>query len=400
VRPTQPARRGLRFALGPIIAIGVPVLVVAAVLAVALSVNVDRYHGNLLGLVQFGKQYTAVTHPPAGAPVDSPAGFDGQYFYLQALDPLLLHDSTVDGLRPLNMGYRLQRAGYPALAWALAAGQRSAIPFGLLAVNVLVLLAIAGGFAVYAYRRGWSTLLAIPLALMPGLLLPTLRDLSDPLATAALLAGVLLWYHGRRWPAAAALTVAVLTREVMLIAVAAIAVEAAVRAWRARSSAGSGAGTWRPIVSSAWPVVVVPTVCFFLWQAYITIRFGGLVGSAGLHPPFVNLVDELRASLHNSDKLLAGFDVLYVALILAACAAAFVSVRRRLTITSAAVCAVAISVLLPTMGDVWSDTRDTAPLFALLLVDGLHRRNRSSVVICLAAAAMTLLIPLAVPGSF
>jgi hypothetical protein len=372
------------------------VLIVAAVLAFALSVNIDRYHGSLLGLVQFGKQYAAVTHPPAGAPVDSPAGFDGQYFYLQAQDPLLLHDSTINALRAVNSGYRLQRAGYPAMAWVLAAGRRSAIPFGLLAVNVLVLLAIAGGFAVYAYRRGWSTLLAVPLALMPGLLLPTLRDLSDPLATATLLAGVLLWYHGRRWPAAAALTVAVLTREVMLVAVAALAAEAAIRAWRARGAAGG----WRPIVSNAWPVVAVPTACFCAWQAYITIRYGGAVGSAGLHPPFVNLVDELRASLHNPDKLLAGFDVVYVALILAGCAAAFASARRRLTITSAAVGAVAFSVLLPTMGDVWSDTRDTAPLFALLLVDGLQRRDRRSIAISLAAAAMTLLIPSFVPGSF
>jgi hypothetical protein len=370
-------------------------LVVAIVLALAIGVSLDRYHGNASGLVQFGKQYVAETHPPAGAPVDTPAGFDGQFFYRQALDPLLLHDSTVDALRALHSGYRLQRVGYPALAWVLAAGQRSAIPFGLLAVNVIVLLALATGLALYAYRRGWSTTLAVPVALMPGLLLPTLRDLSDPLATATLVAGLLLWRDGRRWPAAIALSVAVLTREVMLVGVAAIAVEAAVRAWRARADRG-----WRPIVSKVWPVIALPAACFFAWQAYITYRYGGPVGSAGIHPPLVNIVDELRASLHNPDKLLAGWDVLYVALILAGCLAAFGSVRRRLTVTSAAVSAIAFSVLLPTMGDVWSDTRYTAPMFVLLLVDGLYRRDRRSIVISLAASAMTLLIPFAVPGSF
>ncbi len=370
-------------------------LVVAAVLALAVGVSLGRYHGNLLGLVQFGQQFAPETHPPPGAPVDSTFGFDGQFFYLQALDPLLRHDSTIDALRAAHSGYRLQRVGYPALAFALAAGRRSAIPFALLAVNVLVLLALAAGFAAYARRRGWSTLWAVPLALMPGLLLPTLRDLSDPLATASMFAGLLLWRSGRRWPAAFALTVAVLTREVMVLAVAGVAVEVAVRAWRARS-----ARAWRPIVSSAWPVVAVPTACFCVWQAYIMIRYGGPTGSAGLHLPLVNLVDELRNALRSPDKILAGWDVLYVALILAACAVAFDSAHRRLTVTSAAACALAISVLLPTMGDVWSDTRDSAPLFALLLVDGLHRRDRRSVLICAVAAAMTLLIPFAVPGSF
>jgi len=89
-----------------------------------------------------------------------------------------------------------------------------------------------------------------------------------------------------------------------------------------------------------------------------------------------------------------------VSLILAACAAALVSVRRKVTITSAAACALALSVVLPTMGDVWSDTRDTAPLFAVLLVDGLLRRDRRAVLICVAAAAMTVFVPIAIPGTF
>ena len=392
LRPERCARRGVRGLAGPIVAVGAPVLVVAAVLALAIGISLNRYQDNLLGLVQFGQHFAPETHPPAGAPVESSRGFDGQFFYLQALDPLLLHDSTLDGLRAAHSGYRLERIGYPALTFALAAGRRSAIPFAMLAVNLLALLALAAGFAAYAYRRGWSTLWAVPLALMPGLLLPTLRDLSDPLATASVFAGVLLWRSGRRWPAAFGLTLAVLTREVMVLAVAAVAAEVAVRAWRARD--------WRPIVSRAWPVVAVPTGCFCAWQAYVTIRYGGPTGTAGLHPPLVNLFDELRNSLRSPDKLLASWDALYVALILAASAAAFDSARRRLTVTSAAVAAVAISVMLPTMGDVWSDTRDSAPLFALLLVDGLHRRDRRSILISAAAAAMTLLIPLAVPGSF
>jgi hypothetical protein len=385
-RPT--ARRGA----STIVQILAPVLIVALVLAIALGQSLARYHGSLSGPIQFGRQFVPETHPPAGAPVLSPVGFDGQFFYLQALDPLLLHHSTIAAFRAVNDGYRLQRVGYPALAFVLAAGQRSAIPFGLLAVNVIVLLALSAGFALYARRRGWPTILAVPLALTPGLLLPTLRDLSDPLATATMFAGVLLWRSGRRWSAAAALTIAVLTREVMMVVVVAMAAEA----WRSRRLAGE----WRRIALSAWPVVVVPTACFLAWQVYIASRYGGPVGSASMHPPLVNLFDELRGSLNSGDGLMAGWDVVYVGLILAACAAALVSVRRKVTITSAAACALALSVVLPTMGDVWSDTRDTAPLFAVLLVDGLLRRNRRAVLISVAAAAMTVFVPIAIPGTF
>ena len=224
LRSEPPARRGVRGFAGPIVAVCAPVLVVAAVVALALGMSLDRYHGNLLGLVQFGQRFAAETHPPPGAPIESSSGFDGQFFYLQALDPLLLHDSTVDGLRAAHSGYRLERIGYPALAFALAAGRRSAIPFALLAVNVLVLLALAAGFAAYARRRGWSTLWAVPLALMPGLLLPTFRDLSDPLATAIpACRSVAVAKRGGGGQLLSASTVAVLTREVMVLAVIAAA---------------------------------------------------------------------------------------------------------------------------------------------------------------------------------
>jgi hypothetical protein len=389
------SRPSVRERARTIVQIGGPTVIVACVLAFAISSGLARYHGSFAGFIQFGQHFIAQTHPPSGSPVSSPFGFDGQFFYIQALDPLLLHNSTIDALRAAHGGYRLQRAAYPALAFLLAAGKPSAIPLALLAINVIVLLALGAGFTVYARRHGWSTWWALAVALMPGMLLPTLRDLSDPLATASVLAGLLLWRGQRRWPAALALTVAVLTREAMILVVVALAAEAAARAWQSRHVLGA----WRRIALRAWPVVVVPAAAFLAWQAYITVRYGGPVGSAGLNPPLLNLVAEL-GGLRGVPPQQAGWDVVYVALILAACAMAICSLRARVTITSAAACALVVTVVLPTMGDVWSDTRVSASLFAVLLVDGLQRRNRWSVLIAAAAAAMTILIPAAIPGSF
>lgn len=372
-----------------------PVAVVALVLTLAITLDVRAYGDNLTGFIQFGSTFAHATRPPSGALVSSPSGYDGQFFYVQALDPLLLHDSTVNALRAAREGFRLQRLGYPALAALLAGGQPGAIPFALVAVNVLLLLAVAGGFALYARRQGWSTLWALAVALMPGMLLATARDLSDPLAMAGLLSGLLLWRGGRRWPAAVGLTVAVLTREVMMLAVVAVAAEACVTGYRARATAGM----WRATGARVWPVVVMPSAIFAAWQAYVMARYGGRIGGAGLSLPLVNLVQELRGSFAGYGPT-AVWDLANVLLILAASGAAMWSVRRRVTVINMAACALAIGVLVPTLGDVWSDARLSAPLFVLLLIDGLHQGNRYAVRIGGAAAALTILIPFAIGGAF
>ena len=375
--------------------VALPVALVALTLALAVGLRLHAYRGEVTGFVQFGSSLVHATHPPRGALIPSPTGYDGQFFYLQALDPLLLNNSTVSGLRATGSGFRMQRAAYPALAYLLAAGRAGAIPMALLVANILILLALAAGFAVYARRRGWATGWAVALALMPGMLLPVFRDLSDPLAMTSLIAGVLFWSHRRRWPAAAALTVAVLTREVMMLAVVAIAVEAGVGLWRQRS-AGTGR---RQALAQVWPVIVVPAVAFAAWQAYITARYGGPVGGAPLNLPLTNLVHEVRGAWRGY-RPMALWDTAYVMLILAAVISAGLSLRCRMSPTSLAACALSLGILIPTLGDAWSDTRLSAPLFALLLLDGLERGCRRNLSVAAAASAMTLFIPLGIPGAF
>ncbi len=380
--PARLAMRRRRWIAGP-------VLIVAALLGLVIWSQLAG-GGNLTVFVVFGRMYASAVHPPAGALLNTATGYDGQFFYVQALDPLLLHDATVHALSAAGAAFRMQRMAYPALAYLLAGGQASAVPFALLAVNVLVLLGLTVAFAIYFTRRGRSALWAIPLALMPGMLLPVFRDLSDPLATAALVAGVVWWQNGSRWPAALALTVAVLTREVMIVAVVGVAAEAAVRAWRTRRHSFGA----RLVARHAWPVIALPAAAFVAWQAYVVIRNGGLPGDANLGLPFANLVQEANRSLAVKPPLYAAWDIAYLLLILAAIGVAFLSAWRQLTVRSAAAAAMAIGVLVPAFGDIWSDTRLSAPLFALLLIDGLQRRDRPALMISAAAASMTALLPL------
>jgi hypothetical protein len=362
-------------------------------LAILLALHLAAYSGNPTGFILFGNAFAAWTHPPAGALLGSPNGYDGQFFFVQAQDPLLLHSWTVASLKTAGCAFRLQRMAYPVLAFVLGGGRMSALPTSMLATNILVLVGGCVAFAVYAHRRNWPTKWAVALTLMPGMLLPALRDLSDPLATVSVVTGVLLAQSRRRWAAALALTIAVLTREVMMVVVVAVALHAVFQAWTQRPG-----GRWQTVLVHSWPQIALPTAAFLTWQAWITLRTGGFVGSPSGGFPVWNLIQEIHWSLSSGLPLYGVWDTVYVILIAVAVVLSAWSLVRRRTLVAAAAVAASLGVLVPTFGDSWSDTRLSAPLFALLLIDGLQHEDRLAVRLCGGAAAMSIVALLAIPG--
>jgi hypothetical protein len=373
-----------------------PVLVVALVLAAFVASDLSIYKGDPAGFVVFGRQQAAHTHPPAGAPVQSAAGYDGQLYWLQANDPLLLDRSTIDGLSAGWPGYHLQRPAYPALAYVLATGQRSAIPWTMLAINVFSVLAITAAFAVYARRRGWSPAWACVVGLMPGLLLPTLRDLSDVLATACMFGGLLLWTRERRWGTAGLLAVAALAREPMALAVVAVAADAAGRCWHARRRPADV----RRVLAHAWPAVVVPAVAFIGWQLYTHTLHAPAAAAAAhpLLPPFRDFVFELQRAAHLRAPLASAWEIAYLSLTAAAVVASLLLAlsRRGSPAPRIAAALFALTLGVVVLGDQWGLTRYAAPMFLVLLLIGLEQRSRVVLGLCVAGSAMTLLAPMTI----
>ena len=121
-----------------------PVVVVAVVLALSLVPALVAFRGNATGFVWFGRAYVTQTHPPSGALVRTSQGYDGQYFWAQATDPLLLSGQTRSHLRPV--AFRLQRVAYPMAAFLLAGGHEAALPWALLAINVFLVLMLTSRF--------------------------------------------------------------------------------------------------------------------------------------------------------------------------------------------------------------------------------------------------------------
>ncbi len=364
-----------------------PVLVVAVILAVAVVPWLVLFHGNATGFIRFGRDYVNVTHPPAHAIVDYPTGYDGQYFWAQARDPLLLHDRTLDDFA--QAGSRLQRVAYPALAFAAAAGQAQALPWAMLAINVVAVLVITSVVARYCVRRGWSPWWALCVGLLPGFIVATVGDMSDILATSTMLAGLMLWQSRRYWPAGALLAIAVLTREPMILAVASIGLEMAARGWSARRRGAPP----DPAVARAWPVLAVPAAAFLTWQLYLRIRFPGAVVDPGSAYQFAAFITEVRRSLRAGG--FAGlWNVVYLILMLAGVLVSLRLAAHWFRASAIAASLFGMSLLVLTFGSDWSYTRLSAPMLAALLLAGLQSRDRAALSVCATAAAMGAVAPL------
>jgi hypothetical protein len=249
-------------------------------------------------------------------------GYDGQFVYRLAVDPWTVQ-RTEHGVRLDNPGYRQQRIATPVLAWALALLPGLSTMLALVLVNAAALVVAAGYGSRLAVESGRHPLCGLLLAFPACMPISLGRDLTEPVAWAAVLAG--LWYaRRRRWAVAAlTLTVAVLSRETSLIVVAGLAVGAVVQAARAgarrpgvpatagvggrtAAPAGPGPGPWpEPTAASgtgsagwlALPIVVGISWQVLLWLVWGTppLRSGGSGNLADL--PLLGVFGSLVADL-------------------------------------------------------------------------------------------------------
>lgn len=105
-------------------------------------------------------------------------GIDGQFYFFIAQDPFLRNPLTAPAL---DNSLRYRRILYPLLAWALSFGRRDWLPYSLMLVNVGACTGVVAGCALAARRAGRSPFLALAVAVFPGLWIPLLRDLTEPL---------------------------------------------------------------------------------------------------------------------------------------------------------------------------------------------------------------------------
>jgi len=380
---------------GPLISPPRPAVSSRQVVLVALALVVGFVLVRLVlatsvaGFTVAGDRFVDPALTPDRLPVTQESGgYDGQFVYRLALQPWT-QQRTDYGITLDNPAYRQQRIATPALAWAVGLLPGVSTALALLLVNVAA-LTVAAAFAVrLAVALGRQPVAGLVLAVPAGMPISLGRDLTEPVAWAAVLAG--LWYaRQQRWPAtAAALTVAVLARETSLVVVAGLA---AAQLWRLLS--GDPRGNRGAL---AW--LAVPAVTAVAWQlvllrawGVLPVRSGGTTSFAG--QPVLRVLDTLAAGVPGPPVLTAVVTAERIGVLALFGYAAVALATRRAGTTGGEAVAWALSVLMALAVAGW--TSDVQFLRAANEAIGLSvlvalsdRRSRAGRWALLLAAAMT-----------
>jgi hypothetical protein len=162
---------------------------------------------------------------------------------------------------------------------------RAPTSLALVLVNTFALVALAWVGALWARRFDQAPLWGVALAVSPALVMALARDLTEPLATASLVLGLLWWTRERHWWAAGAFAVAALCRETTLIVLIGMGLWCFGRMVRSRSARGV-----TELLALATPAAIE-----LAWQLYVRHIWGGplpalsghsQVGGVGFRPLF------------------------------------------------------------------------------------------------------------------
>lgn len=245
--------------------------------------------GGLSRLVVAGDAFVDVTRSPDCLQVETNSGgYDGQFYFRLAVSPLS-RSPVLAGVRFDYPVYRAQRIFYPALAHVLALGSDCAVLWSLPMVNVLSIMLLVWIGARFLAAPEISPLSAIALALWPGFLFSLARDLTEPLASALLILGLIAAAREAWFPATLLLSLAALTRETTLIAAVIVFGYGVIRTFRQRRvSALLVVGSIPPLVHLAWKR-------WLFWSWDLPVNWG--LGKQS-EMPFAAFLRLLRDSWH------------------------------------------------------------------------------------------------------
>jgi hypothetical protein len=156
--------------------------------------------------------------------------------------------------------YRQQRILYPLLTHIASLGRLSAIPWALLAVNLIAicLLGYLGG--IYARLLGRSALWGMVLPLHVGFVTSLSRDLSEIVECTLVIAGFLAYRRQRFWATGILLSLAVLTKEPALLAAAGIGLADLI--------------VNRRVARGTWIAAGLPLLVYVVWHLWLIVYWG------------------------------------------------------------------------------------------------------------------------------
>lgn len=274
----------------------------------ALS-GLAAYGGNPTGFVKFpeiDEQSVDYAEELLGDVVLAPGfGHDGKYYFIQAMDPLYLNPDSHAYLldRPT---YRAQRMLYPTIAGGFGWFSPNVTAWSLLVVNVVLLGVGTWITSRLATELGLPAIFGLAFALNPGVFASLLIDSAEVLAMLFFVLAALLALRARYAWATAALTLAALSREAMLLAAAGVIAYLIFRK-----------------VPIRW-YMASPFVVTIGWWIYLRAKIGfldsGVQDTQAIGAPFVGFADAIGSWLTTDlgfIDLVMGFALMAIAILIA-----------------------------------------------------------------------------------
>jgi len=146
-------------------------------------------------LVKKSQASPAISSRAASYHYDGQIGFDGQYAYFLAVDPVNARD-YMD-----SPAYRYTRVLYPLTARLLALGRADLVPWTLILVNLAMIAAGTAALAAWLRRHGASAWYAAIYGFYPGVFITLMRDTTEVMAYGLVAVAVFLFDAGGPHPA-------------------------------------------------------------------------------------------------------------------------------------------------------------------------------------------------------
>jgi len=228
-------------------------------------------------------------------------GHDGRFFFVQSNDPWILHpDENINVVdRPL---YRSQRMLYPVLAGGGGLLGPEAIVWGMLIINLIAMALGSWAVAQIAIEMGGSPWWGLAFVLNIGFFSEMNIGAAGVVAGAAAFGSVALWMKDRTGWAVTLMTLAVLSREAMLVA-----------------ALGTSWYLWkRGDRRQAILATAVPATAAAMWALYIRLRIGGGAGADQVEEiglPFVGFAKAYGSWLGNPVDLVVALAMMLLFLL-------------------------------------------------------------------------------------
>lgn len=193
------------------------IISILVVFLITLYFYFFKFDSNITGFFRIGSilPISPFLNPETTFIYEGEIGYDGQQFLSLALDPFLQNSETINSLdHPI---YRYRRILYPLVSYLLALGNKSLIPYIMVAINSLSIIIIVAITNLYFKLDPVSKFQSLFTLCIPGIWMVLSLGTADLFSSVFLIASFYCYRYEKYKLTALFISLGCLTRETLLI---------------------------------------------------------------------------------------------------------------------------------------------------------------------------------------